>query len=106
MYVIRRPHSPVRLRRPVPRWRVIVRRVILSAAVLLFVALAFAQTVHGSQPGGYVTVAVRPGDTVWSIAAGRYPGADTREKVDEILAANGLRQPSLHPGQTLRVPAA
>jgi nucleoid-associated protein YgaU len=50
-------------------------------------------------------VTVRAGDSVWTIAAQRYPGADTRDKVGEILAANGLHDPLVRPGQQLRVPA-
>lgn len=94
-----------RRRRPEPGWKSPLRQLAMGAAVFVFLAIAFAQAVHGSSPGGYVTVTVRPGDSLWSIAAGRYPGSDAREKVGEIMAANGLRDPSIRAGQELRVPA-
>lgn len=98
--------SRLHVRRPVAPWRVAVRRLAMGAAVFVMTVVFMAQAVHGQGPSGYQSVTVRAGDTVWSIAAARYPGADTREKVDEILKANGLREPVLHPGEQLRVPAA
>ena len=73
-------------------------------AVMACLMLAGARTAWGSSPSAYATVTVRSGDTVWSIAAERYPGSDTRDKVGEILAANRLQEPALHPGQHLKVP--
>ena len=81
-----------------------LRRGVLLVAVMAFLMLAGARAAWGSGPTAYDTVTIRSGDTVWNIAAQRYPGADTREKVGEILAANDLREPALHPGQHLRVP--
>ena len=88
--------------------------------VLLFLSFAGARAAWGATPTAYSTVTVRSGDTVWSIAAARYPGADTREKVGEILAAervedhetweilaaNDLHDALLRPGQHLRVPSS
>lgn len=49
---------------------------------------------------------VRPGDTVWSIAAGEVGEAeDPRPLVDAILSANGAEAGRLLPGQTLMIPA-
>jgi LysM repeat protein len=50
------------------------------------------------------TVRVEAGDTVWGIAERRYPTADPRVKVDEIMRLNGRRDPVVHPGESLRVP--
>lgn len=48
---------------------------------------------------------VRPGDTVWSIAAGEVGEAeDPRPLVDAILSANGAEAGRLLPGQTLIIP--
>lgn len=82
-----------------------MRRLAVGAAVLFVAALFFAQAVHGSAGRGYETVRVRAGDTLWSIALRRYPQADPREKVDEIMRANRLEQPVVQPGETLRVPS-
>lgn len=55
---------------------------------------------HPDDPKESIAVAVRPGDTVHSIA--REYGADP----DDIIAANGLRRPySIYAGQELVIPA-
>jgi LysM repeat protein len=81
------------------------RRTFLVLCALLFLSAACARAAWGSAPTAYDTVTVHPGDSVWTIAAQRYPGADTRDKVGEIMSANGLHDPTLLPGQQLRVPA-
>lgn len=101
-------HQPIRRRGAGSTFgagaRALAFRLSIVAAVVVFLVFALAQSVHGSGPGGYTEVTVAPGDTVWSIAAARYPGEDTRQHVDDILAANGLRAPVIQPGQRLRVP--
>jgi len=89
-------------------------RGLLLVAVMVFLSVAGAHAAWGSSSSAYDTVTVRSGDTVtvrsgdtvWSIAEARYPGADTRDKVGEILAANGLHDALLRPGQRLRVPGS
>jgi LysM repeat protein len=83
-----------------------LRRGLLLVAMTVFLSVAGAHAAWGSSSSAYDTVTVRTGDTVWSIAAARYPGADTRDKVGEILAANGLHDAALRPGQHLRVPSS
>lgn len=95
----------LRRRRPVAPWRIAVRRLVMGGACFLMLAVALAQVAHGQQPTGYQVVTVRAGDTLWSIAAARYPSSDPRQKVDEILRANGLNGPAVYPGEQLRVPA-
>ena len=73
--------------------------------LVLFAVFALSRTAYGGSPGGYEVVRVGVGETVWGIATARYPGADTRSKVDEIVRLNGLEQRLLQPGQTLKVPA-
>ena len=51
------------------------------------------------------TVVVQPGDTLWTIAAERYPGDDTRARIDEIERMNNLSSPVIVVGETLRLPA-
>ena len=48
---------------------------------------------------------VRPGDTLWSIAARVSPGEDPRPLVDAIFAANRVEVGALVPGTTLVIPA-
>jgi LysM repeat protein len=50
-------------------------------------------------------VVVRSGDTVWNIAAQRYPGDDVREVVQEILQLNRLSSPIIQPGEALTLPS-
>ncbi len=78
----------------------------MGLAVFVFTVFAMAQVARGSAVDGYTTVTVEPGDTLWSIASARYPSADPREKVREILDANGLSSPAIHAGEQLKVPAA
>jgi LysM repeat protein len=80
------------------------RRAFLVLGALLFLSAACARAAWGSTPTAYDTVTVQAGDSVWTIAAQRYPSADTRDKVGEIMSANGLHDPTLLPGQRLRVP--
>ncbi len=48
---------------------------------------------------------VRSGETVWTIAQRLVgPHGDPRPVVDAIIARNGIRNASIHPGQVLAVP--
>src|SRR5438132_9732459 len=49
----------------------------------------------GGAGGRYETVTVARGDTLWTIAARRYPDADPRQMVGEIESANGLADPAI-----------
>ncbi|WP_425060955.1 Cell division suppressor protein YneA [Sporomusa carbonis] len=73
---------------------------ILLAITPLAISLAFVDT------NTYETVYVKPGDTVWQIAA-KYATDkdDVREIVFEIRKINKLdNNARVHPGQALRVP--
>ena len=95
--------------RPVPRVRQplsasIGRRIVTWSAVVLFAVFALSKAVQGGTAPGYTSVTVGRGETLWSIAADRYPDADTREKVDQIMHANAMSQPLVYPGERIRVP--
>lgn len=96
---IRRPltsdRSDAALRR-LYRWALV-----LVAA--LAVMLALSRVAQGGE--ATATVVVQPGDTLWTIAAARYPGDDTRGRVDQIERLNGLHDPMIEAGETLRLPA-
>jgi nucleoid-associated protein YgaU len=53
---------------------------------------------------GVQTVVVRPGDTLWSIAASLDGDGDVRAVIDDIQELNGLNGAVLVPGQTLLLP--
>jgi len=61
----------------------------------------------GSQAGSHAgpaqtSVVVRPGDSLWSLAARIAPGEDLRPIVDELSAARGAAP--LVPGETIMLP--
>jgi len=90
-------------------WRARWALLALVAAGLLGIGYAReaagSPLVSGPAPAASETVTVAPGDTLWGIAAERYPDADPRQKVFEIEQLNGLRGPTIMTGQRLRVPA-
>jgi nucleoid-associated protein YgaU len=102
MYAAGYAIRPLRSRRELPlrhlgRWAVVVLAVIAISLGLSKVALGDAGTVQAA-------VVVQPGDTLWDIAAARYPGDDVRVRVDEIERLNGLRGAEIEVGETLRLP--
>jgi LysM repeat protein len=90
-----------------------VRRRRLVAGGLLVLALSVsAPAVSGAMTGGSARGAaagdryvVQGGDTLWSIAVSRAPGADPRPIVQAIADANQVDAGSLVPGQVLIIPA-
>jgi LysM domain-containing protein len=76
-------------------------------ALVLVAALAVMLALSRVAQGGVAsaTIVVQPGDTLWTIAAQRYPGDDTRARIDEIERMNNLSSPVIVVGETLRLPA-
>lgn len=102
--------APLRLTR---RGRIVMAVLLVavfSIAVLLVTALVSGRaqaTNRGQLRAGYQglhEIVVRPGQTLWSIAASAEPTADPRNVVQEIMAANALVSPSINTGQLLWVP--
>jgi predicted Zn-dependent protease len=80
---------------------------IALAALGLMVALPTLSSVrlYAATAQRYVMVTVRPGDTLWSIAAAHSaPSGDVQESVDRITDLNGLGGGTIQPGQRLRIP--
>ena len=62
-----------------------------------------ASSQTGPQAGSaHTSVVVRPGDSLWSLAARLAPGEDLRPIVDELSAARGAAP--LVPGETILLP--
>jgi nucleoid-associated protein YgaU len=75
-------------------------RIIVVAALALFLWAAFARSSDASGPER--TYVVQAYDTLWSIAAQEY--GDPREGVWEIRERNGLDAATIVPGQVLVLP--
>jgi LysM repeat protein len=68
------------------------------------ISLGLSKVALGDTPPVVSTVVVQPGDTLWGIAAARYPGDDVRVRIDEIERVNGLRGPQIGVGEVLQLP--
>jgi LysM repeat protein len=76
-------------------------RIVTVALVVLVAWAVLARTSEGAGPErSYV---VRPGDTLWTIAAANYAG-DPRAGIWEIRERNGLSGSLIQPGQRLVLP--
>jgi nucleoid-associated protein YgaU len=75
-----------------------------AAFLLALILVAVALTAHPSLGAESETrYVVRPGDTLWAIAADRY-GGDPRKAVWRISERNGLGDEVLQPGTVLYLP--
>lgn len=99
-YRLARYHAPRVPRRTATRIK--VGRVLIVLAILWVV---FMKAAYGGARTGRELVTVQPGQTVWSIAASRYPEDDTRGRVGEIVRLNQLGAQPLYAGEKLNVPA-
>lgn len=77
-------------------------RLLLTA--FLITVLAWSVLARGSEGAGSgEPYRVRPGDTLWSIAADRY-GGDPRQGVWRLRQENDLVGAALEPGQLIVIP--
>ena len=77
-------------------------RILLVGLVATFLAWSFLT--HASDGAGRARAyVVRPGDTLWSIAAARYAG-DPRKGVWKVQRRNGLAGTTITPGERLVLP--
>jgi hypothetical protein len=103
--------TPIKLTR---RGRVVLGVLIGLAVAAVAIAIWFAvagQAQASSQVGprtpvgnSVSRVVVRPGETLWGIAAQADPAADPRTVIPEIVDLNSLSSTSLQVGQVLLVP--
>src|SRR5260370_41792402 len=91
---LRSARQPFEGLRHAGRWLLVIALIVLASWALARVALG------GTAPATTIVV-VQPGDSLWAIAAARYPGADTRERVDAIERLNGLGSPVIVAGAGL-----
>jgi LysM repeat protein len=88
-------HAPIR---HLGRWALVV-------VAVIGVSLSVSKVALGVDRPADATVVVQSGDTLWGIAAARYPGDDVRVRIDEIERLNGLHSPRIEVGETLQLPA-
>ena len=83
---------------------------VIVAAALLWITMAGSvqASSRGQAPGspyqGMTRVVVRPGQTLWSIAAAAEPSADPWTVVQQIIEVNALNGARVDAGQLLWVP--
>jgi len=93
-----------------PRGRALARlAVVASLSILLLAGFSlFSGATAGSQDSisstPYMRITVKPGETLWSIAANLSGSGDKREMVDELIEVNRLRSPELVAGQKIYIP--
>jgi LysM repeat protein len=76
----------------------------IALIVLVATFLGWSVATRSVESAGKAQVyVVQPGDTLWSIAAGRYAG-DTREGVWKLQRRNHLPGTTISPGQKLVLP--
>ena len=106
MYAMTTPlRNPRRARRQRSPWPARLRNSAVLAGAVLALSFGLAKVAEGGAQGGYSTVTVQPGDTLWAIASDRYPSSDVRAKVWQIEQINHLSGQTLQPGETLEVPS-
>ncbi|HWO70737.1 MAG TPA: LysM peptidoglycan-binding domain-containing protein [Actinomycetota bacterium] len=101
--------TSVRSRSPRSRRGAVLLAAVVALAIPAGRALGASSADGG--PGGAGrraarVVVVRPGDTLWGIAAALVgPAGDPRPVVDAIARANGVDPGAIRPGQVLEIPA-
>jgi len=103
MYATGYSIRPLRSNRQAPlrhlgRWALVM-------VVAACVSVGLSKVAFGDTPPVIASMVVEPGDTLWGIAAARYPSDDVRVRVGEIERLNGLHSPKIEVGETLRLPA-
>jgi LysM repeat protein len=89
------------------RKRMTLMPAIALAALGLMVALPTLSStrLYAAGTAHYATVTVRPGDTLWRIAAAHTgTDGDVQDTIDRIIEANRLGNDSIRPGERLRIP--
>jgi hypothetical protein len=82
---------------------------VLAVAVLSLLAAGAAQATSRAVPLGaaghnLAQVAVRPGQSLWSVAESADPDVDTRLVIQQILKLNALHGDTVFAGERLWVP--
>lgn len=90
---------------PVPRSRAARIKIALVVVGVALMWVVFMTSAYGGGRTGTEQITVQPDQTVWSIAADRYPDDDTRARVGDIVRLNNLGDRPVYAGEQLSVPA-
>jgi hypothetical protein len=100
--------QPLRL---TPRGRLLARVAIVASLSLLLLSLLsfFSGARAGASPESitersYIELSVKPGETLWSIAAALNSEGDLRSLIADIVEINRLTQVDLRVGQKIFIP--
>lgn len=86
------------------RWERLALTVLVAATLVLVAIRLVGVLIAG--PEASMDVTVRPGDTLWSIAADAAPDRDPRAVIDEIRRLNQVTGDLVRAGEVLRVPVS
>ena len=75
----------------------------VGAALVWAATLSAPHAATGPAASAPATVTVRAGDTLWALASRVAPDRDPRAEVADLRRINHLTDPTVTPGQTLRV---
>ena len=105
MHVLTGNQSHYKSYRIISRFRFTVFLILFSLSVFLMGGLFISTNSSASGPQEYITVEVKPGDTLWHIAIDHSnKGKDTRKLIYEIKTINSLSDSSIFPGQLIKIP--
>jgi len=93
-----------------PRGRTVARSAVVASLSILLLsgfsmlsgASAGSERAAASSP--YMKITVKPGESLWSIAAKIDPSADRRDLVEELISINNLSSPKVEAGEKIFVP--
>jgi nucleoid-associated protein YgaU len=91
---------------PRPRPRVVHRSLLVGAMLAVGAVAGMGGVAYGGSHSGPDTIVVHRGDSLWSIAAARYPGDNVADHVQKIMALNRISAGVVQPGQTLVLPSS
>ena len=105
MHVLTGNQSQYKSYRIVSRFRFTVFLILFSISVFIMGGLLLPSNSAASEPQEYITIEVKPGDTLWRIAIDHSnKGKDTRKLIHEIKTINSLSDSSIFPGQLIKIP--
>jgi predicted Zn-dependent protease len=74
-------------------------------SALVSVPVLSSSHLYAAAPQRYSSVIVRPGDSLWSLAADHTPaGANVQDTIDRIASVNHLEDATIVPGERLSIP--